>query len=81
MVLTGAGASFSNWTGIITAYGGNIGGSFGYEPLLAVAPTGANAGNIYVASLGNSILTVLSPDGAILDTIGVSFPSGIAIAP
>jgi hypothetical protein len=39
------------------------------------------AGDIYVGSYGNSTVTVLSPDGTILDTIAVSGPAGIAIAP
>jgi len=61
---------------------GNIGGSFGREmDALAVAPTGANAGNIYVGSYNNSTVTVLSPNGTILDTIAANRPSGIAIAP
>jgi outer membrane protein assembly factor BamB len=61
---------------------GNIGGSFGRQPYaLAVGPTGANAGNIYVGNFGYSTVTVLSPDGTILDTIAVNGPAGIAIAP
>jgi hypothetical protein len=61
---------------------GNIGGEWGYKPYsLAVAPTGANAGDIYVGSYGNSTVTVLSPNGTILDTIAVTGPAGIAIAP
>ena len=43
--------------------------------------TGANAGNIYVGSYGNSTVTVLSPNGTILDTVAVDYPTGIAIAP
>ena len=61
---------------------GNIGGGFGYLPYsLAVAPTGANAGNIYVGSYGNSTVTVLAPDGTVINTLNVPYVAGIAIAP
>jgi DNA-binding beta-propeller fold protein YncE len=61
---------------------GNIGGGFGYKPYsLAVAPTGANAGNIYVGSYGNGTVTVLAPDGTVINTFNVPDVSGIAIAP
>ena len=48
---------------------------------VAVSPTGTNAGNIYVGSYFYSTVTVLSPNGTILDTIAVNRPAGIAIAP
>jgi YVTN family beta-propeller protein len=64
-------------------YVGNIGGSFGYDPGgLAVGPNGDNAGNNYLASASERTLTVLSPAGAILESISVGvWSSGIAIAP
>jgi len=52
-----------------------------YPQSVAVSPTGANAGNIYVGSYNNSTVTVLSPNGTILDTIAANRPTGIAIAP